>query len=203
MAWSSSSSSLLLTFAGEHSIRVYQKPGNDWQEVMLLGDPARRGCTDGPAEQLRFWFPTCEVPDGELICSRPLIAGPHGAVFVHSGGVLMRLSDCLSAACKVSSMREELWMVEDDEGTPHFPDSCRVFGVHDNKVYRSLLRTDFRGELLVRRLQISADLRKGRSEIRTAAPALWPGITETKTRDQDFNQNFTTLNVSVQALKKI
>ena len=48
---------------------------------MTLGDPSRRGCADGDADRLLFWFPKCDNFDGELTYSRPLIAGPSGAVF--------------------------------------------------------------------------------------------------------------------------
>ena len=144
---------------------------------MTLGDPSRRGCADGAADALMFWFPRCENFDGALTYSRPLIPSPHGAVFVHTGGVLMRLSEDLSSATKVSSMRQELWLLDNDEGTPEYPTSCNVFGVHDEKVYKALVRTDYRGERLVRRLQISADLRQSRSQIRKAAQ-LWPSINE-------------------------
>ncbi|CAE7019477.1 Rad54b [Symbiodinium sp. CCMP2456] len=186
IAWSSVSSSLLLTFVGEHAIRVYQKAGSVWQAAMTLGDPSRRGCADGEAGELMFWFPKCDNFDGKLTYSRPLIAGPSGTVFVHSGGVLMRLSDNLSSARKVTSMREELWMLDTDEGTPFFPDAYDVAGVHDDKVYRALRQNDFRGRLLVRRLQVTPDLRQDRGRIRETAPALWPSINENRVNDAAF-----------------
>ena len=180
IAWSSASSSVLLTFVGEHAIRVYQKHGSAWLAAMTLGDPSRRGCADGDADRLLFWFPKCDNFDGELTYSRPLIAGPSGAVFVHSGGVLMRLSGDLSSAIKVTSMREELWMLDDDDGPDEYPypELHNVFGVHKDTIYRSLRQTDYRGWLIVRRLQLSSDLRQGRSRIRNTAPALWPSINE-------------------------
>ncbi|CAE7395589.1 Rad54b [Symbiodinium natans] len=190
IAWSSaSSSSVLLTFVGEHAVRVYQKTGSEWLATMTLGDPLRRGCVDGEADQLMFWFPKCDDFDGELTYSRPLIAGPSGAVFVHSGGVLMRLAANLSSAIKATSMREELWMLDDDEGTPEYPCPYNVVGVHNDKMYRPLRQTDYREGLLVRRLQLSPDLRQGRSRIRDTAPALWPSINENRVRDAAFVDN--------------
>ncbi|CAE7552819.1 dnaK [Symbiodinium sp. CCMP2592] len=186
VAWSSTSSSLLLTFVGEHAIRVFRKIGSVWQAATTLGDPSRRGCADGEADQLMFWFPKCDNFDGELTYSRPLIAGPSGAVFVHSGGALMRLAANLSSAIKATSMREELWMLDDDEGTPEYPYPYNVCGVHNDKMYRALRQTDYRGGLLVRRLQLSPDLRQGRSRIRDTAPALWPSITENRVMDAAF-----------------
>ncbi|CAE7252971.1 unnamed protein product, partial [Symbiodinium microadriaticum] len=186
IAWSSASSSLLLTFVGEHAIRVYQKIGSAWQAAMTLGDPSRRGCADGEADQLMFWFPKCDNFDGELTYSRPLIAGPSGAVFVHSGGVLMRLAANLSSAIKATSMREELWLLESDEGTPQYPYPYNVCGVHRDRMYRALRQTDYRGGLLVRRLQLSPDLRQGRSRIRDTAPALWPPLNENRVTDAAF-----------------
>ncbi|CAE7900039.1 Rad54b [Symbiodinium microadriaticum] len=188
IAWSSTSSSLLLTFVGEHAIRVYQKVGSAWQAAMTLGDPSRRGCADGDADRLLFWFPKCDNLDGELTYSRPLVAGPSGAVFVHSGGVLMRLSGDLSSAIKVTSMREELWMLDDDDGPEEypFPEPHNVLGVYKDMMYRSLRQIDYRGWLILRRLQVSPDLRQGRSRIRNAAPALWPSITENRIADAAF-----------------
>ena len=186
IAWSSTSSSVLLTFVGEHAVRVFRKIGSVWQAATTLGDPSRRGCADGEADQLMFWFPKCDNFDGELTYSRPLIAGPSGAVFVHSGGVLMRLAANLSSAIKATSMREELWMLDDDEGTPEYPYPYTVCGVHNDKMYRALRQTDYRGGLLVRRLQLSPDLRQGRSRIRDTAPALWPSINENRVRDAAF-----------------
>ena len=152
IAWSSTSSSLLLTFVGEHAIRVYQKVGSAWQAAMTLGDPSRRGCADGDADRLLFWFPKCDNLDGELTYSRPLVAGPSGAVFVHSGGVLMRLSGDLSSAIKVTSMREELWMLDDDDGPEEypFPEPHNVLGVYKDMMYRSLRQIDYRGWLILR-----------------------------------------------------
>jgi len=60
-----------------------------------------------------------------------------------------------------------------------------VFGVHDGKVYRSLGRTDYSEEVVIRRLQVSDRLRKSRSDIRTVAPSLWPNLTERQCRDAD------------------
>ena len=99
---------------------------------------------------------------------------------MHSGGVLMRLSGDLSSAIKVTSMREELWMLDDDDGPDEYPypELHNVFGVHKDTIYRSLRQTDYRGWLIVRRLQLSSDLRQGRSRIRNTAPALWPSINE-------------------------
>merc|ERR1712060_874791 len=107
-----------------------------------------------------------------------------GALFVYSGDVLMSLAADLSSAFKVSSMREELWLTEEDEGTPEFPVTCNVIGVHKGKVYRSLVRTDYREEVLIRRLAVSNELRQARSKIRIAAPSLWPNLTEKRTYDE-------------------
>eukprot|EP00913_Durusdinium_trenchii_P002436 g2251.t1 len=69
-----------------------------------------------------------------------------------------------------------LW--EQDEGTPEFPISFHCLGVHEGKAYRTLLRSDWTCEVLLRRLQVSSVLRAPRSQIRAQAPQLWPKITE-------------------------
>lgn len=120
-----------------------------------------------------------------LMDSRPLIPGPKGKVYVHTGGALMLLAEDLSSARTISSMREELWLVDNDEGTPEYPISFHVFGVGlDGKVYRSLRRTDYTGLVLLRRLQISNDLRQARSKIRDLAPSLWPKINDDRVGEQ-------------------
>ena len=52
----------------------------------------------------------------------------------------MRLSGDLSSAIKVTSMREELWMLDDDDGPDEYPypELHNVFGVHKDTIYRSL-----------------------------------------------------------------
>ncbi|CAE7642516.1 unnamed protein product [Symbiodinium necroappetens] len=184
IAWSEPANAVLLTFAGEHAIYVYQRVGAAWQPLQTLGDASSRGCQDGPASELRFWFPCgdCRLlqgPYGSLMKdSFPLLPGPGGAIYVHSGGALLLLAADLTSARKITSMREELWLTEDDEGTPIFPTCQNVFGVHSGSVYRSLVRTNDTEEVLIRRLQISAELRRPRSDIRATAPKLWPSITE-------------------------
>eukprot|EP00435_Cladocopium_sp_Y103_P071427 s819_g37.t1 len=110
--------------------------------------------------------------------SSPLIMGPSGSIFVYSGGVLMKISDDLSSAKKVMSVREELWLTEGDEGTPQFPEVCSVIGVHDGYLYRVLIRTDYREEVILRRLKCEDSLRRPRSLLRENAPVIWPGITD-------------------------
>jgi len=184
IAWCPASAAVLLTCAGEHAVRIYRKAVGGWEMASLLGDPESRGCQDGPASEVRFWFPSLdeklvEVAYGALGCdSCPLLPGPQGTIFVYSGGVLMSLASDLSSAHKVTSMREELWMMEDDEGTPTFPAVGNAFGVHQGKVYRRLCRTDYTEEVLIRRLEISDQLRQGRSSLRRTATRIWPNITE-------------------------
>ena len=110
--------------------------------------------------------------------SLPLVPGPTGSLYIHSGGVLMRLAADLSSASKITSMREELWLTERDEGTPQFPTCQTVFGVCAGSVYRSLVCTNDTEFVLIRRLRISSDLFQSRSGIRAAAPTLWPDIAE-------------------------
>ncbi|CAK8999455.1 Uncharacterized protein SCF082_LOCUS6051 [Durusdinium trenchii] len=177
IAWCTTRDAVLITFVGSHAIHVYQKEKTGpWTEA-TLGDLEKRGCVDGPADQLRFWFPSSAQSESVAETS-PLLPGPNGEVYVHSGGALMLLHGDLSAARKVSSMREELWMTEQDEGTPEFPISFHCLGVHEGKAYRTLLRSDWTCEVLLRRLQVSSVLRAPRSQIRAQAPQLWPKITE-------------------------
>ena len=189
IAWCRQAAAILLTFAGEHAIYVYQKVGAElgreiWQPMRMLGDASQRGCEDGPASKLRFWFPTadCRLVQGPynslMKDSCPLVPGPTGTVYIHSGGVLLRLADDLASASKITSMREELWLTDDDEGTPIFPTCQSVFGVCEGNVYRSLVRTDDSEQVLIRRLQISSELMQTRSCIRASAPRLWPNLTE-------------------------
>ena len=184
IAWSEPATAVLLSVAGEHAIYVYQRVGAAWQPVQTLGDSSSRGCQDGLASDLRFWFPCgdCRLlqgPYGSLMKdSFPLVPGPGGAIYIHSGGALFLLAADLTSASKITSMREELWLTEDDEGTPIFPTCQNVFGVHSGSVYRSLVRTNDTEEVLIRRLQVSAELRRPRSGIRATAPKLWPNITE-------------------------
>ncbi|CAE7215255.1 Ckb, partial [Symbiodinium sp. KB8] len=123
IAWSEPANAVLLTFAGEHAIYVYQRVGAAWQPLQTLGDASSRGCQDGPASELRFWFPCgdCRLlqgPYGSLMKdSFPLLPGPGGAIYVHSGGALLLLAADLTSARKITSMREELWLTEDDEGS--------------------------------------------------------------------------------------
>jgi len=191
IAWSPASSAVLVTRAGEHAIYVYRKAAGEWQWVSTLGERSSRGSQDGHISDVRFWFPSSEEPIVEFPYgaigkdSCPLVPGPEGAIFVYSGGSLMVLASDLSSARKVTSMREELWMTEDDEGTPQFPVVCNVFGVHQGKVYRRLCRTDFREAVLIRRLAVSDQLRAGRSHLRLAAPRIWPNLTEARVYDID------------------
>ena len=128
--------SVLLTVAGSHAISIYSKRGELLQE---LGAATQRGCSDGPPEGLRFWFPSSSEPF-TVNESRPLLPGPHQRIFVHSGGVLMELLD--KGARKVTAMREELWLMEKDEGTPEYPLAYGALGVHDNKASESLCIID-------------------------------------------------------------
>jgi len=91
-----------LTFAGEHAIYVYQKDST-WQHISTLGDPKQRGCSDGPAKSLRFWFPVSS-DSKNLMDSKPLVPGPTGKIYIHSGGALMMLTSDLSEAKTISSM---------------------------------------------------------------------------------------------------
>ncbi|CAJ1338693.1 unnamed protein product [Effrenium voratum] len=149
---------------------------------MQIGE--NRGCQDGPFEQARFWFPTWDnrlIPHayGMVVRdSHPLITGPNGAVFVYSGGVLISLS--ADSVKKVTSMREELWMTDNDEGTPQYPCIGDVIGVHDNYVYRCLVRTDYREEVILRRLRCEDFLRRPRSELRARAPSIWPSLMQNR-----------------------
>lgn len=174
------SDKILLTRAKSHSVEVFDSGGN-W--LMRLGDHTR-GCQDGEAAQVRFWFPVWSerLVDGPYGFthkdSSPLIMGPAGSIFVYSGGVLMKISDDLSSAKKVMSVREELWLTERDEGTPQFPEVCSVIGVHDGYLYRVLIRTDWREEVILRRLKCEDSLRQPRSVLRERAPMMWPAITD-------------------------
>ena len=119
--------SVLLTVAGSHAIYIYQQG----LVTQVLGSATERGCLDGPLNSLRFWFPSSSEPLS-VNDSRPLLPGPDvDVIYVHSGGVLMELGH--EAAKKVTSLREELWMTEKDEGTPEFPLAYGVLGVYDNK----------------------------------------------------------------------
>ena len=91
-----------MTFAGEHAIYVYQKDST-WQHISTLGDPKQRGCSDGPAKSLRFWFPVSSHSKN-LMDSKPLVPGPTGKIYIHSGGALMMLTSDLSEAKTISSM---------------------------------------------------------------------------------------------------
>ncbi|CAK9032068.1 Uncharacterized protein SCF082_LOCUS19908 [Durusdinium trenchii] len=174
---------ILITRAGFHSIEVY---GLDGSWCFSIGDPRCRGCQDGARADVRFWFP---VWTERLVCSAygivrkdssPLIVGGAGRIFVYSGGVLMKLAEDLSVAEKVTSVREELWMIDGDEGTPQFPDVCAVVGIHDGYLYRILCRTDYREEVILRRLKCQDTLRQGRSAVRRRAPMIWPMLTQDK-----------------------
>lgn len=135
---------------------------------------------------MRFWFPTSDEHLQEFAYGRagkescPLVPGPSGTVFVHSGGALVSLASDLSSGSTVASMRQELWLTDLDEGTPEFPKSLNVIGVHNGKIYKSLHRTDYTEEVLIRRLQVSAELRQRRSQIRAQAPLLWPDLDENR-----------------------
>lgn len=169
---------ILLTRAGHHSIEIFDLKGV-W--IMRLGDPTTRGCQDGEADKVRFWFP---VWPERLIAaayglvhkdSSPLITGAEG-IFIYSGGVLMKLAEDFSVR-KVMSVREELWMTDGDEGTPAFPEMCNVVGFHDNYLYRVLVRTDDREEVILRRLKCKDSLRQPRSVLRDSAVGIWPALT--------------------------
>jgi len=76
-------------------------------------------------------------------------------------------------------MRQELWMTEGDGcAMVEFPEVTRVWGIHQNKIYRSLECRDYMHYVHIRRLQSSAMLRQPRSEILKTAPRLWPKIDE-------------------------
>mmetsp|Transcript_87734 Transcript_87734/g.174130 ORF Transcript_87734/g.174130 Transcript_87734/m.174130 type:complete len:719 (+) Transcript_87734:32-2188(+) len=176
------SSSVLFTVAGSHTISIYRNTGEGWQSVAVVG--GSRGCQDGPLDQCLFWFP---CPELRLLQhdSQPLITGQDGTVFVYSGGVLMKLASDLTSANKVASMRHELWLTEGDEGTPEFPTIHGAYGVYEGKIYRSILQSFGGGGWLIRRLQASALLRAPRQTIRRTAPKLWPNITEHKVFDRN------------------
>eukprot|EP00928_Gymnodinium_smaydae_P041421 TRINITY_DN28032_c0_g1_i1.p1 TRINITY_DN28032_c0_g1~~TRINITY_DN28032_c0_g1_i1.p1 ORF type:complete len:508 (-),score=70.23 TRINITY_DN28032_c0_g1_i1:115-1638(-) len=173
IAWASAASAVLVTFAGSHAVYVFQQSDKEgWGLTKVIGDPGSRGCQDGPARQVRFWFPSS--PQRDYFEARPLVPGEGGIVHVCSGDVLMSLAPDLSSATKVISMQEELWMTERDEGTPEFPQAGGVFGVHKSKVYRTLQRTNFTADIVVRRLEANSCLLGTRLEIRRVAPSLWP-----------------------------
>lgn len=182
IAWvgAETSSSVLFTISGSHTIEIYRNAGEGWQPVAVVG--GSRGCQDGPLNQCLFWFPCPDlrVPVDD---SHPLITGQDGAVFVYSGGVLMKLSCDLTTATKVASMRQELWLTESDEGTPEFPDIHGVYGVYADKIYRGLTQNFGEGGWLIRRLQISTICFAPRQAIRRTAPKLWPNLTEHKVFD--------------------
>ena len=105
LSYVEASNALLLTLAGDHAIYIYKKESTaGWQCAAHLGDPSKRGCADGPADKLRFWFPTSDL-SMTLMDSRPLIPGPKGKVYIHSGGALMLLAEDFSSARTISSMR--------------------------------------------------------------------------------------------------
>jgi len=183
IAWTTGEASafVLFTTAGSHTVSIYNNMGAEgWQAMAVIG--GGRGNQDGPADQCLFWFP-CEEQRVLYDDSHPLVQGQDGSIFVYSGGVLMKFASDLSSATKFSSMRQELWITDGDEGTPEFPDVYRVLGVHEDKIYRLLKAVFGGGGWLVRRLQTSALLRRPRREIRRVAPELWPNITEHKTFD--------------------
>lgn len=90
------SGTVLLTLAGDHAIFAFKSCGPTWTHVATIGDPAARGCCDGPCSELRFWFPARAEPhpsSGELSGDpHPLIPGPNGEVYIHSGGVSLAIS---------------------------------------------------------------------------------------------------------------
>ena len=104
LSYVEASNALLLTLAGDHAIYIYTKASSGWQCAAQLGDPSKRGCADGPAAKLRFWFPTSDL-SMTLMDSRPLIPGPKGKVYIHSGGALLLLAEDFSSARTISSMR--------------------------------------------------------------------------------------------------
>ena len=177
VAWAAEKKSVLFTVAGSHAVFVHSSHSDDkWQLAAIIGDTTSRGCQDGPLADLRFWFPSSE--ERQEFASLPLLPGSSGGIFVYSGGVLMEMGSDLASATKVTSVREELWLTDRDEGTPEYPVVGGVFGVHGNKVYRSLVHCTSDHNVHIRRLEASAMLRQPRSQIRKVAPQLWPKIDE-------------------------
>jgi len=179
IAWAAAARAVLVTRVGSHAIFVYREMANGWSLATMIGDPDSRGCGEGPADEARFWF-----PGG----SCPLVPGPANTPYIHSGGVLMRLSPSLDVVHKDASVREELWLTDDDEGTPEFPDVAPIVGVHQDKMYRLVTRTDYREEVLLRRLTATGALRQSRSQIRRVAPELWPHIRADTRKSEEWEE---------------
>ena len=74
---------------------------------------------------------------------RLLLKKPSFGEMTHLCAGCVRMSLSADSVKKVTSMREELWMTDNDEGTPQYPCIGDVIGVHDNYVHQG--RTSGRG----------------------------------------------------------
>lgn len=162
---------IALTHSGLHAVFVYSFSGEaaSAKLVQVVGRPKERGCQVGTAEEARFWFPYSDPP----FPFGPLLTGPGGSLFLMSGGALRSLSTNRWTVAPAGSIREELWLTEEDWGTPELGDPASICGIHGSYLYRIVHRSMCRPSVL-RRLRIDLALAQGRRDVREIAPNIWP-----------------------------